>query len=253
MKCRFLQFILLGMLVPSINAQAVQGRVKWTITGRVVDNCGKPVSNARIYVVPTGPLIGTSIDNEIAGGDGRFHYQRESSVSGVSDMFLYVTAPFPINAYIPLNPPFYAVNRVDRSFTGQAIKVKTGEELNLGDVPVQVNYGVVVIHLQDRKGEPMFTDAENWEYIGIRVRDLNGKIVVQRDVSPASVKYAVRVKESAIAIMLPEGAWRIEIAPDGLKQKWPYDLKEPVLVTEMLLVKTSNSPLEVTLRPKSKH
>ncbi len=254
MRCRFMQIFLFRVMILVANAQNVRGQNKWTVTGRIVDNCGKPVSDARIFTFPAGPVIGTRFDNEVADADGRFRYERESSVPGESETFLYITTPFPPNAHISGNfvPPFYAIRHVDRSFAGRAIRVKTNAELNLGDVPIQVYYGVVIVYLKNRKGEPMFTDAEDWEYIGIRIRDLQGKVVDERYFPPASVKEAVRENGAAIALALPEGAWRIEIAPDGLQQKWPYKPKGKVLSSEMFLLKVSNSPLEITLRAGSK-
>ncbi len=253
MSRRILPIILFCMLLSSVNAQDIMRQDKAAVAGTVIDNCGKPVPNARVYIFPPDPPIGTSAVNNRASTDGRFRYMLESLPSGETEMFLYVTSQYPPNAEImaSLTPPFYAMHSVDSSYRGRAFRIRPGEEINFGDVPIQIYYGTVVAYPRDGKGNPIFNSAEDWEYIGIRIRDLNGRTVAEGNLPPASVAKAVRVEESAIAFALPEGVWQIEIAPEGLQQKWPFKLKGKLLTSEMFFVRVSNAPLKITLRPKS--
>jgi len=251
-KHQLLKVMLLATLLSSSTALSIYGQYKWSVVGRAVDSCGKPVPHARVLVYPREDPGGWEriITDVEADAEGKFRYTGEDTKLVNRDDTLYVTSSYPANAVFSGNllPPFYAVSRVDRLFTGRSLHFKSNEEVNVGDVPVQVYYGVVIVYLQDRNGKPMFTDTKDWEYIGLRIRDIHGRRVEEGDISPADVREAVRVKESAIALALPEGAWQIEIAPDGLKGKRPYGLKGKVLSSERLLVKASNSPLKVTLK-----
>lgn len=237
----------------SLSPLSVHSQYKWAVTGRAVDEFGNPVRHARVLVFPSAPegWAGGTITDEKADAEGRFRFERNSSVLVNNESFLYVTSPFPKDADIPINliPPFRVSRQDHPALNGLLLRFKSNQELNVGDVPVQVYYGVVIVYLQDRRGKPMFTDAKEWEYIGIRIRDVHGKIVQESDLSPASARDAVREKGSAVAIMLPEGVWRIEIAPAGLKQKWPFGLKGKLFGSDMLTVKRDEN-LETIVKPK---
>lgn len=227
------------------------GQQKWAVTGRAVDECGKAVPYAWVLVLPADPpegRVGGTITYEMADGEGRFRFEGESMISE-SEYTLYITSPFPdyTTVFANLIPPFEISTKDHPQFGGTQIRFKNSEEVDVGDALVQVNYGVIVVYLQDRKGRPLFSNTEDWEYIGLRVRDLNGKVVSEETIPPADVREAVRVSESAISLALPEGVWRIEIAPAGVKQKWPFGLKGKILVSDNLIVKREK-PTKVTLK-----
>ncbi len=213
------------------------------VIGRVVDGCGKPVPHARVLVFgpePQGGMIGgLTITDEQADADGHFKYEIYQTKSPETDSFLYVTSPIPLNAFITLTPPFNALRKIGNSFLGLPIHLRPNQEVNIGDVKVQVIFGVVVARLQDRKGLPMFDDPKDWEYVGLRIRDIQGRIVEETEVPPASAKAAVRANGTSLAIVLPEGVWQIEIGPNGLKGKW--------IVSDLFLVKSSVQSVEIVL------
>lgn len=240
-------FLSTTLLLP-LGAQPIQERYKYAVIGRVVDGCGQPVAHAQVLLFPPKPLSEGKggdqlIVEETADDKGRFRYEGEATDPVRQN--LYVTTPYPPNAEAPITPPFDEVKGIDRLFDGRPVLIKKNEDVNVGDVIVQVRYGVVLVQLQNRMGKPLFTDAADWEWIGLRVRDARGKVVSEFSLSPASVRRAVRVDQSAIAVALPEGTWSIEIAPDGEGGVW---LKS----NTKLLVQVSNSPLQITLKPPTK-
>lgn len=252
MKFRLLQIVYLTMLLFQFYPGNVRGQHRWAVTGRAVDECGKAVPYAWVLVLPSDPPEGRAVGTityEKADAKGRFRFERESTSTTESENFLYITSPFPAHTEVPTNlsPPFGISPKDHPQFGGTRIRFKNNEEVDVGDVRVQVNYGVLIVYLQDRKGRPLFTDMEDWEYIGLRVRDFNGKVVSEWAIPPADVREAVRVSESAISLALPEGVWRIEIAPAGVKQKWPFGLKGKILVSDNLIVKREK-PTKVTLK-----
>lgn len=245
---QLMQVVLSTMLLSLLNAQTTQEQYKYVVRGRVVDDKGRPVPYAQTVLHPPEPLSSWKghdllIIGEEANAEGRFRYEGVTDVP-VHDEVLYVTAPPPSNAYIGIFPPMDELRSINRSFAGRPVRVKSNEEMNVGDVPVQIRFGVVVVHLRNRAGAPMFTDAESWEGVGVRVRDVRGKRVSERYLSSASVSKAVRVDQSAIAIALPEGRWSIEVAPDGEEGAW--------LRSDKLLVRALATPLQVSLKPSAK-
>ncbi|MCV4725752.1 hypothetical protein OFD51_32415, partial [Escherichia coli] len=66
MSRRILPIILFCMLLSSVNAQDIMRQDKAAVAGTVIDNCGKPVPNARVYIFPPDPPIGTSAVNNRA-------------------------------------------------------------------------------------------------------------------------------------------------------------------------------------------
>lgn len=245
------QIVLSAMLLLSFNTQAIQKQYNWVVRGRVVDEHGRPVAHASVLVFPPEMLSEWKghdllIIEVEADAEGRFRYEGEDLIPIDSKYVLYVTSCRPPDAFTPvtLTPPFDLAKGTDLAFVGRPVRVKSGEEVDVGDVPVQVRYGVVVVHLRNRAGAPMLTDAESWEGVGVRVRDARGKIVDESFLSQAAVRKAVRVDQSAIAIALPEGVWRIEVAPDGEGGRW--------FTSNLLTVQASDSPLQVILKPPAK-
>src|SRR5947209_15926781 len=97
----------------------------------------------------------------------------------------------------------------EKRFKGQRILVKKNIPLDLGDVPVQVRYGIVKVNLRDRNGALLITNIESWRGVWLRVRDTRGRTITTTSLSINNVQEAVNAAESSITVALPEGTWRI--------------------------------------------
>jgi hypothetical protein len=210
MKFHF--FVLIMLLVPlSLSSK----QIKFIVTGRVISADGAPVVNAHVVITPPGP-VGELVYFVKTDLKGIFRFEGE--YPGGREI-LYVTSPLPEHAHIPLIPPF---NRVDPTYnpSGKKIRVLTGKETNLGDIRVQTEYKCLNLHLKNQEGNPLLNIPKNWEDVWIRIRERSGKIVAESGLSEKDRQKAVDLKDSAIRVALPEGVWRIDVAPNGLDTHW---------------------------------
>lgn len=188
---------------------------KFVVTGKVVGSDGIPVAKAVVVIHPPGP-VGELSFAETTDKYGKFRF--EGYYGGV-DEIIYVTSPEPKDACIPLSPPF---NHLDPNFypSGKKIQVEKGQVLNLGDIQIQTEYRTLTLYIQDESGNPLLATPEEWEAVYIRVRERSGKRVDEQGLSERDRNVAVDLKASAIRLALPEGVWRIEVAPKGDGTTW---------------------------------
>ena len=118
------------------------------VTGRVVDERGNPVSMAIVVLEPASrqETWESTINYHRTNVRGEFRIEDESSFSTL-ERVLYVTTALTEDAYAPIAPPFEQMSGADPSFAGRRVTLSKGSRLDLGDVAVQVRYGVVLINL----------------------------------------------------------------------------------------------------------
>jgi len=134
----------------------------------------------------------------------------EAEESFLTERRLYVTGPSPHGAVQLIPAPFNMFPQLrEKRFKGQRILVKKNIPLDLGDVPVQVRYGIVKVNLRDRNGALLITNIESWRGVWLRVRDTRGRTITTTSLSINNVQEAVNAAESSITVALPEGTWRI--------------------------------------------
>lgn len=206
--------LILGSLL-SINIQAPQDtkeRQRFVVKGRVVDERGQPVSSAIVVLIPKVSVetSGSMTVYHKTTPEGRFSI-KESDIRGIRKHVLYVTDDLPADAELPLSPPFAGLVSSSQAFSGLDITPSESSEIDLGDVPLQVRYGRVFIHLQDHTGAKLRFDAYNTTLvpnIKLRVRNALGDVVSECWVSEKGFHAA----ESTITVALPEGHWQLELA-----------------------------------------
>jgi hypothetical protein len=222
-----LRILIRGFLAVTLllctNLQAMQDSYTYVVSGRAVDERGQPVPRASIVVVAesSGDLR-EIIYGVQADGEGRFRFEEgERTTEPQETRLLYITGERPSNAYAIITPPFDELPHLEeRKYAGRIISIRKNGELDLGDVPVQVYYGVITIQLQNQIGAPLITNAEAWEGVWLRVRNLDGDILTERGLSISNIRRTVNLNTSTLTIALPEGRWHIEVSVNGDEGPW---------------------------------
>jgi hypothetical protein len=235
---------LIVVLLLCIGAQAMQSGYRYRVRGRVVDKHGQPVPHAYIVVDAGLPTTWEDFSYFVESDEsGNFlFYEPEETTNRKQTRLLYVTGPLPQNAYSIITPPFNRLPKLTgSSFAGRRILVKKSGEIDVGDITVQIRYGVVNIHLQDRSGNPLITNANAWKYVLLRIRNKRGNIVTDGGLSINEIEKAVNVSEASVSVALPEGIWYVEVSLDEGKGPW-LTSKSP------LIIKAAGGSMKLTLR-----
>lgn len=240
---RLASICILTILLFPIELLAVQDAYTYKVRGRVVDKQGRPVVNAYVVIYGGPPAAQGSFSYVVTSdASGNFiFYEAEKSRQPETKRILYVTGPIPVGAVSLITPPFNSLPRlIGKSFSGQRIFIKKNSEINVGDVSVQINYGLIKVYLQDRRGTPLITDSEAWRRVWIRVRNIHGEIVIETSLSINDIEKAVNISDSSVTVALPEGAWSIEMSPDEDRGPW-------LASGRVLAVQASSNPIQITL------
>jgi hypothetical protein len=236
----FLMIVLL--LLTSV--QAMQDGYRYRVRGRAVDGNGQPVPHAYIVVDAGPPTTWEDFTYFVESDEsGNFlFYEAEETTDPKQTRFLYVIGPLPRNAYSIINPPFNRFPQLTgNSFAGRLIAIKKNAEIDVGEVPIQIRYGVINVHLQDRNGNPLIRNAKAWKYVWLRVRNKRGEIVTEGSVSINEIEKSVNVPESSVTVALPEGTWYVEVSPNEDKGPW-------LTSNNPLTVKALSGQMQLTLQ-----
>lgn len=176
-----------------------------------MDERGQPVSSAIVVLIPKVSVetSGSMTVYHKTTPEGRFSI-KQSDIGGIHNHVLYITGDSPADAELPLSPPFAGLVSSSQAFSGLDIAPGENSEIDLGDVPLQVRYERVFIHLQDHSGAKLKFDADNRAFvpnIKLRVRNALGDVVGECWVS----EKAFHTAESTISVALPEGHWQLEL------------------------------------------
>ena len=216
---------------------------KYTVHGRVVDKAGQPIRGAQV-ILDTGPPVEWEdlIESFGTEADGRFSIQETTQLASYKTRYLYVTGARPKDTVTLVKAPFNRFPMLKESrFNAREITIKLNGELDVGDVPLQVNYGVVCLSVLNKAGHPRLTQAEAWRSFYLRVRTRTGSKVTAIGLSWANIENAVDLRNSRINLALPEGTWRVEVSTESLEGPW-QPLGSPLVVT------AGQEPLRTNLR-----
>lgn len=200
------------------SAPAQDAPVDYRVTGRVVDEKGRPVAGALVGLRVPDPQSPDLFTTNVTGTEGRFT-AGDSARRPVDEATLYVSAP-PADAHVPVDFMFGRLKHLGAPFAGQTVRFGGGRRVDAGDVRVQAKYHKVSIRLLDSKGEPLAPDADAWNHILLRVRDTRGDVMDEGGVTQA----ARRKDESSIVVALPPGTWELAATVFGDSYSWsPLD------------------------------
>ena len=239
--CNMKRLLLLTFLLTFSFAVSAQKRTECSVSGTVLDSSNKPVSKAHI-ILDSPPttwedlIVFTNSDE-----NGNFNYSTFCPFPN-GKLTLFVSSPISFDNYTPFTPPFTRSKELGEHFAGQPIINRKRSDLDLGNVHVQVYFSTVVVRFVDENGRLLIKDKEDWRSVWIRLRS-GKRRVSEGNLSQNNIEKAVRAKESAIAMSLPEGEWTVEISFDG--DEW---LKP----NRILTVQKSDAEMQETLKMSNK-
>jgi hypothetical protein len=210
--------ITLIILVWGYDCLAVQRREhRYSVRGRVVDSNGKPVPGAIIYLDPipgADQIFGDTTDE-----NGKFHLSESSNIPRKLRR-LYVTSPPPSHGAILIAPPYNLLPRlVGPSFAGKRVLMRQ-RDMDVGNVEVQVRYGLIDIRVRDCQSQPLIAKPEQWRYVYFRLRDQHNRIITDSTLSYDDILKSVDFANSTITLALPEGIWRLDVSVHGYNGPW---------------------------------
>jgi len=207
-------FLVLG------TAQTVsQEEYHYAVTGRVLDERGQPVGGA--YIVVDAGSGGDLVVYTEADSQGKFRFEQRVSLPK-QERTLYVTSPRFPTASDPVRPPFEVLaNSKNEKYSGQKISIEKNGEIDVGDVRVQVYYGLVEIVLHSQK-DASLTRAEKskWRRAWLRLKNEQGQFILDSSFPRDAPE---------LKVALPEGTWLLEVTPSYDDGPW-YPLDKPVVV-----------------------
>lgn len=226
---RLLTCSALVILLVGFNCEAQHREYHYSVRGRVVDSNGKPVPGAIVYL---DPMQGADqIFGDTADATGNFHLEESTPILRKLRR-LYVSAPPPSQVATLVRPPYNLLPRLKgRNFAGKRLIMRR-KEINVGDVEVQVRYGVADVRLCNCAGNPLFTKPEEWRYLWFRLQDQSNRTVKESTLSQDDILEAVDFDESTIALALPEGVWRLDVSARGADGPWIRSSNSVVINTD---------------------
>lgn len=198
---------------------APQQEYYYAVTGKVIDEYGQPVAGAYI-VVDAGPGGDIVLSTE-ADSQGKFRFEERASLQK-EERTIYVTSPrFPM-VCDPVRPPFDMLPQPsNEKYSGQKISTKKNAEIDVGEVRVQVYYGLIEFVLHSGKGVPLTrAEKKKWRRAWLRLRNEHGDLIIDG---------RFPLDSPDLKVALPEGTWRLEISPDYDKDRW-FAPDNPVVV-----------------------
>jgi hypothetical protein len=226
--------LVLALFLLLVTGQTLQREeYKYAVRGRVIDDSGQPVARAYV-VVDAGPGGDVIIYTE-ADAEGRFCFEERDTLAK-HERTLYTTTPQFPRAYDVVHPPFDRYpSLTGQPYAGQKISIKKNGEIDVGDVRVQVYYGIIDLVLRSYKDAPLSAaEKRKWREPWLRIRNVRDEIIIESS-------FPTDIVDKAVAVALPEGTWRIEVSPDFNKRRW-FALDNPVVVRRL------SSPQQVVFK-----
>ncbi len=183
------------------------GQAVVRVTGRVVDDDGKPVAGADVRVSTATSFLASNV---LTDRDGTFSIDSSETPNKPQFLFVSDSKYWPVRCGLDLaeNPPYLRLRMYDRRFRGLPIKFSGGTALDVGDVKVQNWFAPVEVKI-DERGKSLSEDK--WLKLWLRYRDLRGHVLMERSIAPTIEKSEIDVERSTIKICLPEGSWIIDL------------------------------------------
>lgn len=190
------------------------------ISGTIIDNEGRPVSNATVVIVtPKESAFQRNVgfDDLIpyltTDSNGRFYVEEHYS-SDTSDRIIYVATGLATGADSPIRPPFDKLINANEKFRGFKISLTKDKQIDLGHLPIQVKYAKLELELSNLGAGCIGRENLRLGDFWFRIRDPEGKIVAEEQVARSTIS------RSRVRMCMPEGVWHIEAACADADQRW---------------------------------
>lgn len=245
MRPRFSPILLNLILLLSLSAQAdaqevVDSPLSYEITGRVVDEDGKPIAGALVGLRVPDPWSPDAFRISIVEKDGRFR-AFDSSRATTDRATFWVSAPV-TDAHAPIDFMFGRLSHLDPVFNGQTVLFNGKQQVDLGDVRVQARYRNFTIRILDRTGSPLAPGTKDWDNLRLLIRDARGGDVAHEGHVAVTAR---RKDKSSIVIALPEGAWEIAVGMFGDSFNWT-PLDKSVVISRVGSVEPAQATVKLT-------
>src|SRR5713101_5886091 len=183
---------------------APQQEYYFAVTGKVIDDHGQPVAGAYVVVVagPGGDIV---VYTE-ADSQGKFRFFDERHSLATQERTMYITSPRFSTGFDPVSPPFDMLPpSSNEKYSGQKISIKKNGEIDIGEVRVQVYYGLIELVLHSGKDAPLTrAEKKKWRRAWLRLRNEQGDLILDS-------RFPLDTPDLKVA--LPEGTWRLEVTP----------------------------------------
>jgi len=180
------------------------------ISGRVVDEGGKEISNAMVtlYVPPNKGAFELILPGTRSLPDGGF-YLDSGRISPSEQISLFIEEPVPEGFWSPFNgPPFGELSRL-QIFRGLPITLKPKQTLvNLGEIQPGIRYAKIVIDLTRAWPERDKPTGQEVSSTKLTIRDQLSHVVYDGRIPDAGLD----VTTSLLRLALPKGKWSIELS-----------------------------------------
>ncbi|PYT00902.1 MAG: hypothetical protein DMF63_04335 [Acidobacteria bacterium] len=195
-----------------------QQRYGATINGTVVDQQGRP---ARASVTFTNP---ESIRGEgcwvkdttvFTDSNGNFSLREHCGLS-VRNVTLFVEPVIGFDgAQTPIRAPYWtSLRESEAKFSGLNLRLEGSKDVDLGLIPLKVNYRQIELAVLGKNGKPYFKSLDAWTKFVLIVRNANGIAVGSEALSTNDLENSVDLRRGVVLLALPEGAWTLELLKD---------------------------------------
>jgi hypothetical protein len=209
---------------------APQQEYYFAVTGKVIDDHGQPVAGAYVVVVagPGGDIV---VYTE-ADSQGKFRFFDERHSLATQERTMYITSPRFPTASDPVRPPFDMLPSSEK-YSGQKILIKKNGEIDVGEVRVQVYYGLIELVLHSSKDAPLTrAEKKKWRSAWLRLRNEQGDLIIDSSFPRGAPD---------LKVALPEGTWRLELTPSYDDGPWfPLD--------NSVVVRRTHSPQRIIVK-----
>lgn len=243
--------LILQILVFSVLSFSQETAQTLTVRGRVVDENGNPVAKALVAMSNRKPPKG-SVDWLILGDradeNGRFEISTYTSATKINT-YLFVSSPDFTEALSPIDAPFTILHERNLLSRGQPITLEKDKDLEVGDIKVQVWFGLVEIFISGKDNQPFYKNRDDWSDFIYLVRNEKGKLAAGTGLSIDNLNRVIKYEKGSIFVALPEGRWFIEILQnwEDLDKKDDRSKNKILARSEIFEVKKGNNPLPVKI------
>lgn len=208
------QSILVATVILSLGVLAnSQTPSQIKIVGRVVDREGDPVEGASVYLEPEKWTGGFDrfVEAVSSTKDGTFTVEKPKPNNKFPWRLFVVLDRTEANYYNPLEPPFGLLAQKNRLFKGRRVYLQNYRITNLGDIPIQHQYGSVELDVS--RLEPASADRHTfpWKNVSLRIRDKKRVLANDVSISVQQLSKSVGKGGTVLLMSLPQGIWSVEI------------------------------------------